>query len=427
MSGVPSPSERDRPGRRPVVGLLFLTIFLDMLGLGILVPVFPQLVSPDSVARLFPAAWSASEAYVGGGWLLATFPLFQFLFAPVLGQLSDRRGRKPVLALSILGSSLSMALFAVAVSLRSLPLAFAARALDGATGGNISVANAAIGDVSAPEDRAKNYGLVGAALGLGFILGPFLGGILGDPARASWTGVATPFWVVSVLALANALLVLRVVPETRPSWERGHQPPLRWTRAFANIGKTISVPALRRVVPALFLFNAGFTFFSTFWGVVLAEDFHFDPVRVGGFFGYMGLMIVLAQGGVVRRMPAHLRDSRVLPAAMLLVAASLVPYVLIPGDRPDLIWWVPPFLAVGTALARSNGTALLVRTTSAGMRGEVMGIHSSAYALAQLIPSALSGYVAAHEARLTVLVAVVCAFAGWALFAASWREPDLSS
>lgn len=413
-----------RSNRRPVVGLLFATIFLDMLGLGILIPVFPQLVGPESVHRLFPASWSASEAYVAGGWLLATFPLFQFLCAPVLGQLSDRVGRRPVLALSILGSALSMALFAVAVSLRSLELAFAARALDGATGGNISVANAAIGDVTPPEDRAKNYGLVGAALGLGFILGPFLGGILCDPSHGAWAGVATPFWAVSLLALGNALLVLRKLPETRDASSRGDLPPMRWTRSFANIGKTFSVPALRRVVPALFLFNAGFTFFSTFWGVVLVEEFRFDPLQVGGFFGYMGLMIVFAQGGVVRRMPTWLRDATVLPAAMLLVGASLVPFALIPGNRPDLIWWVPPFLAVGTALARSHGTALLVRTTPAAMRGEVMGIHSSAYALAQLVPSALSGYVAAREARLTVLVGVVAALAGWALFVATWREPD---
>ncbi len=410
--------------RRPVVGLLFLTIFLDMLGLGILIPVFPQLVAPESVNRLFPASWSASDAYVAGGWLLATFPLFQFLCAPVLGQLSDRLGRRPVLAFSILGSAVSMALFAVAVSLGSLPLAFAARALDGATGGNISVANAAIGDVSRPEDRAKNYGLVGAALGLGFILGPFLGGILCDPSHGAWAGVATPFWAVSILALTNALLVLAMLPETRDAEARADLPALRWTRSFANIAKTFSVPALRRVIPALFLFNAGFTFFSTFWGVVLVQEFRFDPAQVGGFFGYIGLMIVLAQGGVVRRMPQRLRDSSVLPAAMLLVGVSLVPYVLIPGNRPDLIWWVPPFLAVGMALARSNGTALLVRSTPSAIRGEVMGIHSSAYALAQLIPAALSGYVAARDARLPVLVGVVAALAGWALFVATWREPD---
>jgi DHA1 family tetracycline resistance protein-like MFS transporter len=395
-----------------------------MLGLGILIPVFPQLVGPESPHRLFPASWSASDDYVAGGWLLATFPLLQFLCAPVLGQLSDRIGRRPVLAFSILGSALSMALFAVAVSLRSLELAFAARALDGATGGNISVANAAIGDVTAPEDRAKSYGLVGAALGLGFILGPFLGGILCDPSHGAWAGVATPFWAVSLLALGNALLVLRKLPETRAAALRADLPPLRWTRSFSNIAKTVSVPAMRRLVPALFLFNAGFTFFSTFWGVVLVEDFRFDPAQVGAFFGYMGLMIVFAQGGVVRRMPARLRDATVLPAAMLLVGASLVPFVFIPGNRPDLIWWVPPFLAVGTALARSHGTALLVRTTPEAMRGEVMGIHSSAYALAQLIPSALSGYVAAREARLTVLVGVVAALAGWALFVATWREPD---
>lgn len=409
--------------RRPVLGLVFLTIFLDMLGLGILIPVFPQLVAPSSALRIVPASWSVQETYILGGWLLATFPLFQFFCAPILGQLSDRHGRKPVLALSILGSAVSMALFAVAISMRNLSLMFLARALDGATGGNISVAQAVIGDTSEPRDRARNFGMVGVAIGLGFIMGPVLGGKLADPSFASWAGVATPFWTTAGLSLFNALLVLLVLPETRTIGARRGLPPVQFSRALSNIAKVVTVEPLRMTVPALFLFNAGFTFFTTFWGVVLAEDFGFGPSRIGGFFGYMGVMIVLAQGSVVRRMPPHIRDASILPFSMFLVAACLVPYAFIAPSLSQLIWWIPPFMAVGMALTRANGVALLTRITPESVRGEVMGIHSSAYALAQFVPSVLSGYVAAQHARLPVLVGSICAFAGWILFVRFYKEP----
>jgi DHA1 family tetracycline resistance protein-like MFS transporter len=411
---------------RPVLWLVFLTIVLDMLGVGLLIPVFPQLIAPSSPTRIVPADWSVSDAYILGGWLLATFPLFQFLSTPVLGQLSDRHGRKRILALSIAGSAFSMLLFAFAIHRHDLPLMFLARALDGATGGNISVAQAVIGDISAPKDRARNFGLVGVAIGLGFIMGPFLGGILCDPSFASWTGTTTPFLVVAALAAVNALLVLRFLPETRPQGDGAPRLRMQWTRSLSNIGKVFAVPELRMTLPALFFFNAGFTYFSTFWGVVLAEDFGFDGAAIGGFFGYMGVMIVLAQGTVVRRMPDRIRDASILPYSMLLVAASLVPYVFIPREHVALIWWIPPFMAVGMALTRSNGTALLVRITPESVRGEVMGIHSSAYALAQLVPSALSGYVAAQHARMPVLAGAASAFVGWLLFVWFYKEPGTS-
>lgn len=409
--------------RRPVLGLVFLTIFLDMLGLGILIPVFPQLVAPSSALRIVPASWSVQETYILGGWLLATFPLLQFFCAPILGQLSDRHGRKPVLALSILGSAVSMALFAVAISMRNLSLMFLARALDGATGGNISVAQAVIGDTSEAKDRARNFGMVGVAIGLGFIMGPVLGGKLADPSFAAWAGVTTPFWVTAGLALANAILVLLVLPETRTIGARQGLPPVQFSRALANIAKVFTVEPLRMTVPALFFLNAGFTFFTTFWGVVLAEDFGFTPSRIGGFFGYMGVMIVLAQGSVVRRMPPRIRDASILPFSMFLVAACLVPYAFVAPSLSQVIWWIPPFMAVGMALTRANGVALLTRITPESVRGEVMGIHSSAYALAQFVPSVLSGYVAAQHARLPVMVGSVCAFLGWILFVRSYREP----
>ena len=152
---------------KKILWTIFLTILIDMLGIGILIPVFPMLVVPHSTFKVTPDSWSTAEGFIMLGWLMTCFPIAQFLCAPILGQLADRFGRKKILAFSISGTVLSYILFAIGIVTKNLPLMFIARALDGASGGNISVAQAVIGDISSPQSRAKNFGLIGMAFGLG--------------------------------------------------------------------------------------------------------------------------------------------------------------------------------------------------------------------------------------------------------------------
>jgi len=140
---------------KPILSVFF-TVFLDLLGFGILIPVFPLLISPGSPFKVTPDGWSFTEGLIMLGWLQAAYPLASFIAAPILGQLSDRFGRRPVLALSIFGTAIGYMLFAIGISTASIPLLFAARALDGFTGGNIAVAQAAIGDISNDSNRARN-------------------------------------------------------------------------------------------------------------------------------------------------------------------------------------------------------------------------------------------------------------------------------
>lgn len=398
---------------KKILWTIFLTILIDMLGIGILIPVFPMLVVPSSPFRVTPESWSAAEGFIMLGWLMTSFPLAQFFCAPILGQLADRYGRRRVLALSISGTAMSYVLFAVGVLTKNIPLMFIARALDGASGGNISVAQAVIGDISSPQSRAKNFGLIGMAFGLGFIIGPFIGGKLSDTGLVSWFDVATPFWFAAALSITNVLLVLKFLPETL---KVRSDKRIDITRPIQNVVKAFSSTGLKNIIPATFLFNAGFTFYTTFWGVILADQFGFTQGHIGNYFAYIGIMIILAQGVLVRRLSGKIADYKVLRYSLFGTGLCLLAYYFIPVTHENWIYYIPPFMAASNALTFAFSAALITRVTPTNIRGEAMGISSSANALAQAIPAILAGYMASHHPRLPILVGSLCIFAGGFLF-----------
>lgn len=393
-----------------------------MLGIGILIPVFPLLITHGSEFRVTPLDWSQAESFIFAGWLLAVFPILQFFCTPILGQLSDKYGRRKLLILSISGTAVSYLLFAYGILTRNIELLFFSRMLDGASGGNISIAQAVIGDVSGAKDRAKNFGLVGVSIGLGFVLGPFIGGKLSDPALFIAFNAATPFWFAGALSFVNLMLVYSYLPETsslKSTLKIDYNKPLH------NIFKSFMIPNLRKIIPALFLYNAGFTFFTTFWGIILLNQFDFTQGMVGNYFAYLGLMIIFAQGGVVRRLSGKVTDYKVLYFSFALTAVCLFAYYLIPNHAAHIwIYCIPPFLAIATALSKAFSSALIARTTNPSVLGEAMGVNSSANALAQAIPSLLAGYVAAHQARLTVLLGALLVILAGIYFARNYRECD---
>lgn len=390
--------------------IIFLTIFLDMLGLGILIPILPMLVAPSSSFSITPSGWTTAEGYIMLGWLMAVFPIFQFLFTPILGQLSDRFGRKKVLLVSILGTALSYMLFAYGLYAKNLPILFIARGIDGISGANISTASAVIGDISEPAKRARNFGLIGVSLGLGFILGPFLGGKLSDPTLINWFNVTTPFYFAALMSFINLVLVMRKLPETLPVTIRQK---IDITKPFNNIKKAFLIPGIANIMFPIFLFNMGFTFFTTFFGVVLAVKYGFNQSMIGDFFAYTGLMMVLVQGGVVRRLSGKVADHKVLKFSMFITGISLIIYCFIPTTHSHYLYLIPPFLALGASLTRAFSQALLINIAPENVRGEIMGINSSNFALAQIFPSILAGYLAAQYTTLpTIFGGIIVIFGG---------------
>ncbi len=294
--------------KRHPIGIILFTILIDTLGIGILGPILPQLLgNPNSPHYLLGKDATVGSGYIMFGFLVASFPVMQFFSTPILGQLSDRYGRKPVLALSLAGTALGYLLFATGIVIKSIPLLFVARALDGITGGNLSVAQAAIADVTPPSERTKNFGLIGAAFGVGFIVGPFLGGVLADPSVLSWFTAATPFWFAALLASANTAQVLLQFDETN---KHIRDVSVDFTKGIGNIVRAYGMRELRPIFMTSFFFNAGFGFFISFFGVFLIHRFNFNEARIGNFFAWVGVCAIFTQVFTTRRIAARRRVGR---------------------------------------------------------------------------------------------------------------------
>src|ERR1035437_2493368 len=222
---------------------IFLTVFINLLGVGIVIPVIaPLLLYPAH--NMLPFETSQHTRSIVLGFLIASYPLAQFFGAPMLGALSDRYGRKKLLALSLFGTVVGYILFATAIIEQNIYLLFFSRILDGFTGGNISIAFSAIADLSDEKTKAKNFGMIGAAFGLGFILGPFIGGRLADSNVVSWFNPATPFWFAALLASLNLLFVFIAFPEILKV--RNNTPVSLFT-GIRNIGVAFQKQHLRTI------------------------------------------------------------------------------------------------------------------------------------------------------------------------------------
>jgi DHA1 family tetracycline resistance protein-like MFS transporter len=375
----------------PLFPILF-TVFLDLMGFGILIPIMPILLAdPGSPHYLLPPGVSRGTGYILFGLLTATFSIMQFLAAPILGQLSDRVGRRLVLILSISGTCLSYVLFAVAITFKLIPLLFLSRALDGITGGVIAAAQAAIADITRPEKRVRNFGLLGATFGLGFIIGPFLGGRLSDPSLVPWFSPAVPFWFAAGLSALNVLFLATLFTETNPHLERGKA--IDWSRSFGNIVRAFSSEKLRVLFLTVFLYQSGFSFFATFASVFLIVRFSFNQGNIGDFFAGFGACGILAQVIVVRavsrRYPAH----RVLRLSFFVTGVLVL--LLLVLTRFWALLVVVPLFAVFNALLQANATGLVSNSAEDSRQGQVLGINSSVQALSMAVPPILSGLVAA--------------------------------
>jgi DHA1 family tetracycline resistance protein-like MFS transporter len=397
--------------KRSPLSTLFFTIFLDMLGLGILIPVIPVLLAqPLSPHYLLPPDVSAQTGYQLLGVLLALYSFGQFIAAPIIGQFSDKFGRKRILMSAILGTAVGHALFAVAILFRNIPLLFAARLFAGIAGGNIVVAQAAIADITTPENRAKNFGLIGAAFGFGFIIGPFIGGKLADPTIVSWFSAAVPFWFASALSLVNAFLVFTFFKETNVHAKPDHR--MDWGRSLKNIAHALSLEKVRPLFITNFIYQTGFTFYVTFASVFLLTRFGFTEGMLGNYFAYVGVWIVFTQGVLTRYASKKFSETTILQNSLIVTGLCII--AIIASPRVEILYFIVPFYAAAIGLSNANMTALISRSAGPNIQGEILGLNGSLNALAMTMPPLVSGVIAAYtEPSMPLLIAaIITIFAG---------------
>ncbi len=412
-------SLKQKMAGRALPAVIF-TIFLDVLGVGILLPIIPQLLAnPHSQYYLLPAGWTFKGGLILLGWLTAIYPLMQFISTPILGQLSDRYGRKKILGLSIAGTALGYVLFAIGIITHNLPLLFFARAFDGVTGGNLSVAQAVIADVTPPKDRTKNFALIGAAFGIGFVMGPYIGAKLASPNISvfglfhtlHWFNPATPFWFTAILSAINVLLILYLLPETHKHMKHVQ---LRASQSVRNIVKAATYPGLRVVFPSVFLFWGGFSFFQTFFTVLLINKLHFTASNIGDYFAYVGIWIAFTQAVITPFTAKKFKNYQVLRVSLIAVGLGLFANLWAHNTAELLL--VTPLFSVFVGQTIANNTALVSTSVGPEIQGEVLGINFSVQALAQAIPAALSGYLAAIGISTPVVVGAGIIISGGILF-----------
>ncbi len=395
--------------RNPILAV-FITVFIDMLGVGIIIPIFAPLIVRNEHG-LMPLATSEATRNLTYGILSATFAIFQFFGAPILGGLADKYGRKKILRFSLLGTFVGYVLFALAVHYRLLWLVFIARALPGFMGGNISIVLASLADISDPKDRAKNFGLVGMAFGLGFILGPFIGGTLGK------IDLALPLWCTAALTLLNIVLVIIQFPETFVPSGNGTVSLLTGIR---NVKRALKMKELDVVFLTLFLQAFGFSFFMQFFQVYLIKQYDFSQVQIGQMFGYIGIWIAITQGGITRLVSKRFSSPQILQVTLLGLSLSLW---LILG--PSALWMLfvtQPLVALFQGLSQPNLTSIVSVLTPKDTQGEILGIQQSVQSLAFAIPPIIAGVVVSIDVRLPIFLAGLSIFIAWLVFVFGFRS-----
>ncbi len=355
---------------RATTGIIFVAVFLDLLGFGMVLPLMPLYAADPR--------FTATPTQIG--WLMAIYSIMQFLFAPYWGRLSDRIGRRPTLLIGLIGSTISYLIYGLATSLWVL---FAARATAGFMGANIAVAQAAMADLSLPQERAKAMGLIGAAFGLGFVLGPAFGGWLAH------YGIETAPLVAAAITGLNAMAAFYYLPETKSTIQT--DPPPTTGHPLLSLTSWRTARRYPGALIACLIMGIFITLFSAFevtlplWGKDLL---HWNMTTVGWIFTFVGVISVTTQGGLVRRIIPKIGEKRAAIIGLLVTATGMT--LMQPTTWPLLLAALA-LIAIGAGLIHPTLSSLTSLNTDQTMQGSMLGLFQSMSALGRSIGPVLGG------------------------------------
>jgi len=340
------------------LGIVFTTVLIDLIGFGIVIPILP----------LYAEQFGASAIQIG--LLTASYALMQLIFAPIWGRVSDRFGRRPVILGSLIGSSVAWLMFGFAGALWVL---FVARILDGISGASYAAAQAYVADITTDEDRVRGMGLIGAAFGLGFIIGPGIGGALGaiDPRL--------PFIVAAAIAMLNFGIAFKRLPESRPPGSREGARQARWSA----LARAVTSRDIGPLIWISFLGSLAFVGMESVFALYGSHKFGFGMAQTGLVFMFIGVFAAIVQGGVAHRLTARAGEWPVMRWGLWLTAAALILMGL-----ADRVWVLLPalaLLALGSGLVFPTIASLVSQRAADGAQGSTLGVLASAGGLARLI------------------------------------------
>lgn len=392
--------------RKAGMQFILITVLLDMIGIGLIIPVLPNLVTTMYGGDI-------SDGSFIFGWFVASYALMQFVFAPILGKLSDQFGRRPIILISLFGAGLDYLFMALAPNLKWL---FVGRIISGITGANISAANAYIADVSAPEDRAKNFGMMGACFGVGFIVGPAIGGLLGG------YGVRVPFFVAAGLNLLNWLYGFFVLPE---SHDKENRRPFDWKTAnpFAALSQLGKYPIVLGLTATIALERLAHDTLPATWVLYTTYRFNWTARDNGLSLALVGIMFALVSAGLTGRIVGWLGASRAIIYGLTIGSLTFVIYGL--STRGWMLYVGIIFGSIG-GVAGPAIQSVITRMVSATEQGAVQGIIASIQSimaiLGPLMATNLFGYFTSAAAPIklpgaaflaaALLVAIAALMAG---------------
>ncbi|HUI29488.1 MAG TPA: MFS transporter [Candidatus Acidoferrales bacterium] len=361
--------------KRTPVYLVLLTVFIDLVGFGIIIPLLP----------FYAQHFGATPTVIG--LLSSSYSVMQFLFVPFWGRFSDRIGRRPIILMSVTGSFISYMIFGFS---DSLALLFISRILAGFMGANISTAQAYIADTTSVEERARYMGFIGAAFGFGFMLGPFIGGVL---SRISY---GAPGFFASGISLANVVLAYFMLPESNPRYSafgiqsRGSARKISWLNvaatqsAFRNHG-------IRNLVLVFFFYTVAFSILYVAFPLFSKEILKYDAEDNGYFFAYVGMVGIIIQGGAIGRLARRFGEKSLVTAGLAFFVSALV---LVPVTRAlSTLIVSATLLAVGSAFIAPSLTSLISKYAGTGEQGSTLGVSQSFSSLGRVIGPFLGGFI----------------------------------
>jgi len=359
--------------RSPLL-VIFITVFIDLVGFGIVIPVLPFYAEGTK--------FGATPREVG--LLFASYSVMQLIFAPVLGRLSDKYGRRPVLLISLLGTSFGFLILGFATTLWML---FLGRIIDGISGGNISTAQAYIADVTTKEDRAKGMGLIGAAFGLGFVFGPAIGGVL-----SRW-GINVPFLFAGTLAFANVILLYFTLPETVTP-DHPARASAAGGRGWGELIAALKNPRLGFVMTIYFLSIVAFSIMTAVFSLFMMFRLGYDAFHNGWVFAYVGIISAIIQGGLIGKLVKRFGEPALIIIGSLLFFASLfaTPFI---GPAAGLmgILLTGAVSSIGNALNAPSLSSMASKSAGAGEQGSVLGAMQSVASLARAVGPSLAAFL----------------------------------